>query len=171
MMAKQYRTNGSAAYDIFAVKNQTARPLERPENLPQAPSAPAKKVRFKLSVSPFAVFGTMAVVVMLFLVIFSYVSMFEVRNDIGELEREKASLSQQQEKLRSQYESSIDLTQIEARALELGLCQPMAEQVRYVHIGEGDKTEVYSSDEDRNMIGQVYDAFKGVFTDVVEYFS
>ncbi len=170
-MADRYRSNGSAAYDIFAVKNQAARPLELPEELPQAPAAPAKKVRLKLRISPFAVFGTMTAVLMLFLVIFSYVSMFEVRNDIGDLEREKANLVEQQEKLRSQYESSIDLSGIEERALALGLCQPSADQVRYVHIGQGDKTEVFSTPEDRNVFEQIYDAFRDVFSDVVEYFS
>ena len=170
-MAAKYRTNGSAAYDIYAVRNQTARPLQQPEELPQAPAAPAKKVRLKLGVSPFAVLGTMTAVVMLFLVIFSYVSMFEARNAIGELEREKANLVQMQQKLRSEYESGIDLASIEERAVALGLSQPSADQIRYVHVGEGDVTQVFAAMEERNIFEQIYDAFSGVFVDVVEYFS
>ncbi|MBE6984269.1 MAG: hypothetical protein E7434_01405 [Ruminococcaceae bacterium] len=170
-MAQKFRSNGSAAYDIFAVHNHTARPLEKPEHLPEAPVLPVKKVRFKLSVSPFAIFGTATAVLMLLLVIFSYVSMFEVRNDIGDLKSEKAALAEQQEKLRSQYESSIDLSSIEERALALGLHQPTAENVRYVRIGEENTTQVFSTPEDRNIFEQIYDAFRDVFSDVAEYFS
>ncbi len=170
-MAQKFRNNGSAAYDIFAVNENTARPIEQPEHLPEAPASPAKKVRYKLSISPFAVLGTMVAVVMLLLVIFSYVSMFEVRNDIAALKSEKSELTAQQEKLRNQYESEINLSVIEERALALGLRQPTADQIRYVRIGEGDTTEVFSAPEDRNIFEQIYDAFRGVFSDVAEYFS
>ena len=170
-MEDKFRANGSAAYDIFSVHNNTARPLELPEQLPEAPTAPAKKVRFKLSISPFAVVGTMVALVMMFLVIFSYVSMFEVRNEIGELKNQQADLTVQQAKLRSDYESSIDLSVIEERALALGLHQPSNDQIRYVQIGEGDTTQVFSAPEERNIFEQIYDAFCGVFNDVAEYFS
>ncbi len=170
-MEDKFRSNGSAAYDIFVVHDNTARPLEKPENLPDAPASPAKKVRYKLSVSPFAVVGALTVIMMLFLVIFSYVSMFEVRNDIGALKNQRSELVVQQEKLRSDYESSIDLSVIEERALALGLHKPSSDQIRYVQIGEGDTTQVFSAPEDRNIFEQIYDAFHDVFSDVAEYFS
>lgn len=170
-MDDQFRSNGSAAYDIFAVQDNTARPLRKPEQLPQAPVAPAKKVKFKLAISPFAAVGTLVTVVMLFLVIFSYVSMFEVRNEIGALNNQKNELTIRQEKLRSDYESSIDLSAIEERAIALGLHQPANDQIRYVQISEGDTTQVFTAPEDRSFLEQVYDAFRGVFSDVAEYFS
>ena len=170
-MEDKFKVNGSAAYDIFAVQDNTARPLERPERLPEAPAAPAKKVKYKLSISPFAVVGALTVLVMLFLVIFSYVSMFEVRNEIGELKNTRSELSVQQSKLRSEYESSIDLSVIEERALALGLRQPSNDQIRYVQIGEGDTTQVFSAPEERNFFEQIYDAFCDVFSNAAEYFS
>lgn len=170
-MEDKFRVNGSAAYDIFAVRDNAARPLERPEQLPEAPVAPAKKVKYKLSISPFAVVGALTVIVMLFLVIFSYVSMFEVRNEISELKSQRTELGVQHDKLRSEYESSIDLSVIEERALALGLHQPSNDQIRYVRIGEGDTTQVFSAPEERNIFEQIYDAFCDVFSSAAEYFS
>ena len=170
-LEEKYRSSGSAAIDIFAVKNNTAQPLEKPEHLPEAPAAPAKKVKYKLAISPFAVIGTAVAVVLLLLVIFSYVSMFEVQNEIGSLKSAQNEFSVQQEKLRSDYESSIDLSVIEERALALGMHQATSDQIHYVQIGEGDTTQVYSAPEDRNIFEQIYDAFYGVFSDVGEYFS
>ena len=97
--------------------------------------------------------------------------MFEVKNEIGALKSERSDLSVQQEKLRSDYESSIDLSVIEVRALALGLHQPSNDQIHYVQIGEGDTTQVFSAPEERNIFEQIYDAFCEVFSDVAEYFS
>ena len=126
---------------------------------------------YKLAISPFAVVGTAVAVLMVLLVVFSYVRMFEVRNEIAALESTRSELKVQQEKLHSQYESSIDLTVIEERALALGMRQPTMDQVRYVQISEGDTTQVFSVPEERNIFRQIYDAFCGVFRDAAEYFS
>ena len=170
-MEDKFRVNGSAAYDIHSVHDNTARPLHRPEQFPEAPIAPVKKVKYKLSISPFAVFGTALALMMIFLVIFSYVSMFEARNEISELKNQRTDLVIQQEKLRSDYESSIDLSAIEELALALGMNKPSNDQIRYIQIGDGDTTQVFSAPEERNIIEQIYDAFCGVFSDVAEYFS
>ncbi len=167
----RYRNNGSAAVDLFSVRSNTARPLELPENLPQAPAEPAKIVKFRLKISPFAVVGTLLCVALLLLVVFSYVSLFEVRNEIGDLESTKSELLTEQEKLRSEYESSIDLSVIEERALALGMTQATGDRIRYVQIGGGDSTEVFSAPKERNILEQIYDAFYGVFRSVGEYFS
>ncbi len=168
---REYRTNGAAAYDIFT--QNAARPLERPEKLPDAPvrREPVRKVKVKLAISPFAVLGTAVAVGMLFLVIFSYVRLYEATSTVGDLQTERSELIEQQQRLRSQYENALDLEAIEARALELGLRQPSASQSVYVQIAAGDTTEIFEAPEDRNLLEQVFDAFYGVFSDVVEYFS
>lgn len=168
---ERYRNYGSAAVDLYSVRNSTVRPLELPENLPHAPAEKAKIVKFRLKISPFAVVGTMLCVVLLLLVVFSYVSLFEVRNEIGDLESAKSDLLTDREKLRSEYESSIDLSVIEERALALGMTQASGDNIRYVQIGSGDSTEVFSAPKERNILEQIYDAFYGVFRSVGEYFS
>lgn len=168
-----YRTNGSAAYDIRGVQENTARPLEQPKRLPDAPTRhrPVKRVKTKLSVAPFTVLGSMIAVVLLFLVVFSYVRLYEAQSEVGELRETKSELVTDQQRLRSQYENALDLEAIETRARELGMREPLPSQIVYVEVAAGDTAEVYTAPEERNFIERIYDAFYGVISDVVEYFS
>ena len=166
----KYRSNGSAAFDIRA---NTAQPAERPERLPDAPQRvkPARKVKTKLAIAPFTVLGTAITVVMLFLVVFSYVRLYEAQSTVGDLKSQKTELTTQQQRLRSQYENSLDLSAIEMRARELGMRQPLASQIVYVEVATGDTVQLDTAPEERNLIERVYDAFYGAIRDVVEYFS
>ena len=165
-----YRSNGSAAYDIHA---NTARPVERPERLPDAPqrTKPVRRVKTKLAIAPFTVLGTAIAVVMLFLVVFSYVRLYEAQSQVSELKDQKTELTTQQQRLRSQYENSLDLSAIETRAKELGMRQPLASQIVYVEVAAGDTVQLDTAPEERNLLERVYDAFYGAIRDVVEYFS
>lgn len=170
---ENYRTNGSAAYDIRTVKENTARPLERPEHLPDAPqrSKPVRRVKTKLAIAPFTVLGTAVVVIMLFLVVFSYVRLYEAQSAVGDLKSDRTELTTQQQRLRSQYENSLDLEAIEARAIALGMRHPLASQIVYVEVAAGDTVQISNTPQERSFIEQIYDAFHGVISDVVEYFS
>ncbi len=167
---EEYRSNGSAAYDIHA---NTARPAERPERLPDAPrrTKPVRRVKTKLAIAPFTVLGTAIAVVMLFLVVFSYVRLYEAKSEVSELKSQKTELTTQEQRLRSQYENSLDLPAIETRAKELGMRQPLASQIVYVEVEAGDTVQLDTAPEERNLLERVYDAFRGVISDVVEYFS
>ena len=167
---EKYRSNGSAAYDI---RTNTAQPAQRPDRLPEAPQRvkPARKVKTKLAIAPFTVLGTAVVVVMLFLVVFSYVRLYEVQSRVSDLKTQKTELTTQEQRLRSHYENSLDLPAIETRAKKLGMRQPLASQIVYVEVAAGDTVEIAAAPQERNLIEQVYDAFYGVISDVVEYFS
>ena len=167
---EEYRSNGSAAYDIHA---NTARPAEQPERLPDAPqrTKPVRRVKTKLAIAPFTVLGTAIAVVMLFLVVFSYVRLYEAQSEVSELKSQKTELTTQEQRLRSQYENSLDLPAIETRAKELGMRQPLASQIVYVEVEAGDTVQLDTAPEERNLLERVYDAFRGVISDVVEYFS
>ena len=169
----EYRTNGSAAYDLHSVRDNTARPLRQPERLPDAPerAKPVRRVKTRLAIAPFTVLGTAVAVVMLFLVIFSYVRLYEAQSAVSDLKETKTLLTEEQQRLRSQYENALDLEAIEARALELGMRQPLPSQIVYVEIAAGDSVELGEVQEERNLFEQIYDAFYGVISDVVEYFS
>ena len=114
-----YRSNGSAAYDIYAGQNMrsNALPKQRPAQLPDAPARPrrAPKVRTKPAFSPFALLGGAMACVMLFLVIFSYVRLYETKSEVGELQSELSTLSEQKARLQSQYEGALDLEKVEKR--------------------------------------------------------
>lgn len=167
---ENYRSNGAAAYDIHA---NTAQPIERPERLPEAPerARPARRVKTKLAIAPFTILGTAIAVVMLFLVVFSYVRLYEAQSQVSDLKDQKAELTTQEQRLRSQYENALDLSAIERRAKELGMRQPLASQIVYVEVASGDTVQLDTAPEERNLIERVYDAFYGVISDVVEYFS
>lgn len=172
-MAREYRSNGSAAYDIHYNQRNTARPLEQPQRLPDAPvrRQPVQKVKAKVAVSPFAVLGTAVVLVMLFFVLFSYVRMYEAKSQVGELQSQLSELNTQNERLRSQYVSSLDMDAVEARAKELGMRQAGPSQIIYVQVSGSDSTEVYSAPQERGFFGSIYDAFRSLFRDAVEYFA
>ena len=167
---EEYRSNGYAEYDIHA---NTARPVERPERLPDAPqrTKPVRRVKTKLAIAPFTVLGTAIAVVMLFLVVFSYVRLYEAQSEVSDLKDQQTELATQEQRLRSQYENSLDLPAIEARAKELGMRQPLASQIVYVEVAAGDTVQIAAAPEERNLIERIYDAFHGVISDVVEYFS
>ena len=123
-MADPYRSNGSAAYDVR--RRNTAQPLEQPERLPDAPARrkPARHVRARLGISPLTALGAAAAVLMLALVVFSYIRLYEARSDVGKLQTQLSTLEEQQARLQSQYDNALDLEQIEKRAKELGMRQP-----------------------------------------------
>ena len=90
---------------------------------------------------------------------------------MSDLKDQQTELATQEQRLRSQYENSLDLPAIEARAKELGMRQPLASQIVYVEVAAGDTVQIAAAAEERNLIEQIYDAFHGVISDVVEYFS
>lgn len=170
-MAEQYRTNGSAAYNIFTTQESTARPLEHPKRLPDAPARKKPKEKLKLAVSPFTVLGGAVAIIMLLLVVFSYVRMYEEQSKISAMQEARAALTQEQERLTATYEQSLDLRQVEQRARQLGMREALPSQIREIEIAAGDTTQIFDAPEERNIFEQVFDAFRSVFRDAVEYFS
>ena len=169
-MAEQYRTNGSAALNIFA-QESTARPLERPQRLPEAPAQKKPKEKLRLTVSPFTVVGGAVAVLMLLLVVFSFARMFEEQSKVSAMRETCAALTQEQERLTATYEQSVDLNQVEQRARQLGMRELQPSQIREIEIAAGDTTQVFDAPEERNIFEQIYDAFRSVFRDAAEYFS
>lgn len=138
-MAKEYRMNGSAAYEVSVTRESTAQPLRKPKRLPDAKVyfPPVKKVQAKLKVSPLAILGTIAVAVLLFLVIFNYARLYEAKTAAAELEQTYAQLLAEKNALTGQYESALDLAAVEARARELGMAEPQAGQIVNVQVESG----------------------------------
>ncbi len=172
-MAKNYRTNGSAAYDVHAVRSNTARPLQKPQRLPDAPAkeAPRRAERAKLIVSPVAVLGTIAVAALLLVALFSYIGLYEAQSEAADLAEQLSELQEEQAFLQSKYEQSIDMQFIEQRAKELGLRQPVASQTVYLSVAPLDGAEVFLEPKQRNFFEKIYDALAGAFSDALEYFS
>ena len=173
-MAKRtiYSTNGSAAYDIYSVRfNGSAAVQPLPAQLPeeQPLQQPKIKQRARLAIAPFAAVGLAVVAVLLIMVVYSYVQLCEAKSEVGALNRQLSSAEQEATKLRSAYESRIDLTQIEQQARKLGMRQPTARQTVYLNISGADHTEVLRVDE-RGFLEKAYDAVAGSFRGILDYF-
>lgn len=170
-MAQEYRTDGSAAFDIYA--GNAARPLPKPKRLPDVPSrnqaAAVPKLRFRLS--PLTLLGTLVCLGMLFLVVFCYVRIYETRSEIGELQESKAMLEAEQETLKTQYEAAIDLEQIERRARALGMHEPHDGQIVRIQTEAADVSEVYVKPEKPNLFVRTYHALYGAIREALEYFT
>ncbi len=165
----RYPTEGSSAVQT---RESAARPLKRSEGLPEEPlhPGPARRVKSKLHISPFAVLGSGAALVMLFLVIFSYMRLYETQSTVSGLKQEITELEQQQERLSARFENALNLEEVEARARKLGLREPLPSQIVYVEVAAGDTTEVFQAPEEGNIFRRVYEAIAGTISDAVEYF-
>ena len=162
-MARDYRVNGSAAYEIG--QETAARPILQPKRLPDAPVRfpPKQKVKAKLSIAPLTVLGIVAVVVMCFVMIHSYASLYEAESEVASLRQESGALLQQQKDLLLTYERAVDLEEVARRATELGMHLPTAQQIVYIDLTQG-TGELHS-------FGQFYGEFLSEFGTQAEYFS
>ena len=150
---RQYRTDGSAAVDVYAARESTARSLsKKPKRLPDVPAREKPAQRPRAAISLTAVVGAAAALFLLFLVVFSYVRLYELKSEVGELKQTVVKLNEQSDALRSEYEAS-----------------PL--QKIYVEVAPADTTEVYTPPAERNVFERVYDAFRYVLSDLKAYFS
>ena len=165
-----YRTNGAAAYDVRTYGN-AAPEIQRPR-LPQERRQPARRVRVKakLAVSPFGILGIMAAACMMVLVIFGYVQLYEAKTQVSNLSDQLATLNAENQSLRSEYESKIDLSAIEKRATELGMIQSGAGQTVYLNLSGADRAEVLQ-EEKENGLTSLFEAIKSSVESLVSYLS
>lgn len=164
---RNYNSNGSAAIDVRAAAVPRPRPARLPEEKPLPRAAQAARPR--LTIAPLAVVGLAVVAVLLLMVVYSYVRYYEATDLAGELTKELAAAQATTEKLRSTYESRIDLAQIEARAKALGMTQPSTRQTVYLTVAGADHAEVLQVDR-RGFAEKAWDALTDSFSGVLEYF-
>lgn len=167
---KRYYENGSAAYDTYY---NAAIPLQRPHELPEERPARAPhkkaKTKAKAGIAPFALVGIIIAVFLLSMVIYSYVQLYEASSRVGELNEQLSELQTENGKLRSGYESGIDLTLIELQAKQLGMKMPSSNQEVYLNISNTDRGEVISVDNE-NVFERTWEAVSESFTGLLEYF-
>ena len=157
-------------YDIRFDGSAAVKPV--PVALPEERIAPRKQKvpKAKVSVSPLAVVGTMIVIALLAMVVYSYVQLYETTNQVGELRAELTEKQENTAKLQSAYEGMINLDEIEKRVREnYGMTQPSARQIFYLNVPGADHAEVLQVD-DRSFLEKAWDAIDGSFHGIMEYF-
>ena len=163
----KFNYNGSAAYDVRATAVPRPRPARLPEEKPLPQARQSTKPR--LTIAPLAVVGLLVVAALLLMVVYNYVQLYEATDRAGELSEQLSAAKATTEKIRSTYESRIDLAQIELRARELGMTQPSSRQTVFLNIVGADHAEVLQVDR-RNFTEKAWDALTGSFNGVLEYF-
>lgn len=121
----EYRVNGSTAY--------APQPIKRPCRLPEEPKKVVHPEK-KYGVAPFTLLGTTVALLLLFGVVFSYMRLFEAKNEKAALKQAKQELLLEQELLRAQYELAVDMDAVAKRAAELGMHLPRAEQIVEIEV-------------------------------------
>ena len=161
--------NGSAAYEVSVTRESTAQPLRKPKRLPDAKVyfPPVKKEKVKLMVAPLSILGVAAVAVLMFLVVFHYANLYEAKTANAALEKTYAQLLEVKNALTGQYESALNLTEIEARARELGMAEPQSNQIVYVQVPNGNAASAEKTDS----VSQAFASFASAVESAKEYFS
>jgi len=96
-------------------------------------------------VSLFAIFGSVFVFVLMVFVVLAYISYNETVSETAKLNAQLTALTEQQRKLEIQFESVLDLKEIEMYARDvLGMSKPESRQLSVVCGSTGDKAEVLS---------------------------
>lgn len=174
---RRYSANGAAAYDVYSGayaynERYDGSALRRPErqHLPEERPVPRRqeRVKVKTAVEPFTLFGMAAAALMLVLVIFGYVQLFEATTKVGALESQLKTLTQQQTLLESKYESKIDLKVVRERAEKLGMSMPKEEQVVYIRLAGTDRAEIYE-EEKTNIVGEIVQAVQESISNLIAY--
>ena len=138
-MAYMYRrvmTDGSEAYDLTIGERERVTPRKAARHT-------AKQA--KTSVTAFGVAMAFAVVFVLVLQLFAQQRLYESKTQVAVLQREYNELTEQQGKLRSEYESKINFAAIEAQAARLGMSKPTGAETVYINLSGEDRGEVLAT--------------------------
>ena len=173
---RRYGTNGAAAYDVYsgnqAYERYDGNAVRRPQRqgLPEERPVPRRqeRVKVKTAVAPFTLFGMAAAVLMLILVVFGYVQLFEATTEVGELQTQLTELTAQQTLLESRYESRIDLELVQERAEKLGMSAPREDQIIYVSLAGTDRAEIFE-EEKTSIVTEIIQAVEESVSNLIAY--
>ena len=145
------RMDGNAAYDL----RSTA-----------AESAP----RPKQAIAPMAVLGFAIAAVLIVFSLVARVQLSQASAQVSALEDQYAELQEQQTRLRIDYESAFNLTEIEDYAIhELGMQKPRSDQLYYISSSDAADTAVVLDQTAAEPLS-LADRFGDFLTSIVEYF-
>mgnify|MGYP000985054724 CR=1 FL=1 len=159
----RYTNYSRVPYDAY--DGSAARQLQR------AVVRPRVRVREAGLVSPFAVVGFLAVGVFAVLLLFSYVQLTTISQQVVELRSEMTALQSEEAKLRTAYELSYDLSSIEETMTASGAMVPQTGQVVYVDLSEPDTVTFFNQDEAAAGLDGMFESVKSIASEIVAYFQ
>ena len=160
------------AYDGSAARQLQREEVLRPRPRERAVVRPRVRVREAGLVSPFAVVGFLAVGVFAVLLLFSYVQLTTISQQVVELRSEMTALQSEEAKLRTAYELSYDLSSIEETMTASGaMVRPQNGQVVYVDLSEPDTVTFFNQDEAAAGLDGMFESVKSIASEIVAYFQ
>lgn len=181
--SKQYSQSaiyGSLAYDLadpFAAYNAGTAAPEFPYDSPgEVPARPvprteprtdrrakrraqaeafarAEAENNKQAIAPFAVLGVLCVAVLIVFTMVARIQLNAVADEAVSLRNQLSELKVEQNRLRIDYESAFNLTEVEEYAIRhLGMQQPRRDQIYYIDSAAPDRAEILG--EDRGSLGE-----------------
>ena len=167
----RYTNYSRVPYDAY--DGSAARQLQREEVLRPRPMVrPRVRVLEAGLVSPFAVVGFLAVGVFAVLLLFSYVQLTTISQQVVELRSEMTALQSEEAKLRTAYELSYDLSSIEETMTASGaMVRPQNGQVVYVDLSEPDTVTFFNQDEAVAGLDGMFESVKSIASEIVAYFQ
>ena len=150
------------------------RPVARPVEIP----APQERIRTGArtkeasaqsapSVSLFAIFGALLAGVLMVFVMLAQISYNEIAGEAVRLNTQLAALSEQERRLEIQFESVIDMKEIERYARDtLGMSKPDADQVAIVRSMPIDNAEIIANNDEDGLMSD----FGSFISSLFKYF-
>ena len=168
------RMDGNAAYDLRS--NAAEEYLySAPVELPHAPRTteavvPESVPTPKQAIAPLAVLGFAIAAVLIVISLVARVQLSQTSAEVSALEDQYAQLQEDQTRLRIDYESAFNLTEIEDYAIhELGMQKPRSDQLYYISSSDAKDTAVVLDQNAAEPLS-LADRLGDFFSSIVEYF-
>ena len=168
------RMDGNAAYDLRS--NAAEEYLySAPVELPHAPRTteavvPESVPTPKQAIAPLAVLGFAIAAVLIVISLVARVQLSQTSAEVSALEDQYAQLQEDQTRLRIDYESAFNLTEIEDYAIhELGMQKPRSDQLYYISSSDATDTAVVLDQNAAEPLS-LADRLGDFFSSILEYF-
>ncbi len=168
-----YLTYGNVAvdpaYEAMDVTAGRAEPLVRPR---ERVSGRAKvRVRQAGYAAPVAVLGFLLVGALALMLVWSYVQVTVTSDRVVHLRKESAQLTQEHNKLLSDYELAFDLKTVEETVTASGaMVQPQPGQLIDLDMAEPDSAQVFDPDKGVDTAKGIWESFAQAMENIREFF-
>ena len=168
------RMDGNAAYDLRSTAAEEylySAPVEMP-HAPRTTEAvvPESVPTPEQAIAPMAVLGFAIAAVLLVISLVARVQLSQASAEVSALEDQYTQLQEDQTRLRIDYESAFNLTEIEDYAIhELGMQKPRSDQLYYISSSDATDTAVVLDQNAAEPLS-LADRLGDFFSSIVEYF-
>ena len=143
MAALSGRMENTIAPDLARFdKRRRVKQAYAQEQLLREKTVVQERAAVRARVSPFAVTAFLAAFMLLFLIVYSYMTLTVLNSQNEAAKREIAKLANENAMLQKEYESKVTLAEVGEMARKLGMVKPDRARVTYIDLSGEDKAIV-----------------------------